>query len=308
MRKKISRVFAGILAAILMVSSGNSTVLAGMNQSYGKTMVITTEPQEITTEAPENDNGSGEETLPQDSQTSENNESVEPNGNQEGETEPESTESTENGPQQGALKIIDPKDETTSTVQGNPVKGSVEIQIFSGIEVSKEQQFDVTLTGESSGSVSKKVMLPVRQQGDETAPKASVRFPELNEEAYHLKISGQGYITYEQKVDVNKLGYRVQVYTGSIPQMDEGKNHPGLIVYGDVDNNQVLDDKDGEMIVNAIESGEPNESCDLNGDGIVDLLDLDYFTTMEGSKNQESSLEKLIPEEAAAPSMAIAEM
>ncbi len=304
MRKKISRVFAGILAAILMVSSGNSTVLAGMNQSYGKTMVITTEPQETTTEAPENDNGSGEETLPQDSQTSENNESVEPNGNLDSETEPKSTESTENDPQQGDLKIIDPKDETTSTVQGNPVKGSVEIQIFSGIEVSKEQQFDVTLTGESSGSVSKKVTLPVRQQGDETAPKASVRFSELNEEAYHLKISGQGYITYEQKVDVNKLGYRVQVYTGSIPQMDEGKNHPGLIVYGDVDNNQVLDDKDGEMIVNAIESGESNESCDLNGDGIVDLLDLDYFTTMEGSKNQESSLEKLIPEETAAPSMA----
>ncbi len=304
MRGNLSRVFAGILAAILVFSSGGSTVLAETNQRYGKTMVITTEPQETNPEDSENIDGSGGENLPQDSQVPENNEPAGTDGDVEDETVPESTEPTETEPQQGVLKIIDPKDGTTSTAQGKPVKGSVEVQIFSGIEVSREQQFEVTLTGENGGSVSNKVTLPVRMEGDETAPKASLCFPELNEDAYNLKISGQGYITYEQKIDVKNLGYRVQVYTGSLPQMDVEKNHPGLIVYGDVDNNQILDDKDGEMIVNTIESGEPNDSCDLNGDGVVDLLDLNYFTTMEGSKNQESSLEKMIPEKAVTSSVA----
>ncbi len=231
MRGNLSRVFAGILAAILVFSSGGSTVLAETNQRYGKTMVITTEPQETNPEDSENIDGSGGENLPQDSQVPENNEPAGTDGDVEDETVPESTEPTETEPQQGVLKIIDPKDGTTSTAQGKPVKGSVEVQIFSGIEVSREQQFEVTLTGENGGSVSNKVTLPVRMEGDETAPKASLCFPELNEDAYNLKISGQGYITYEQKIDVKNLGYRVQVYTGSLPQMDVEKNHPGLIVY-----------------------------------------------------------------------------
>lgn len=309
MRGNLSRVFAGILAAILVLSSGSSTALAGVDKKYGTTKVITTEPRDQeSTGTIEGDET--EENLPSQGSQEPGTDKLEgADGAARDEADPEQSKENEIIPEQvpseaEQARMEESKEVPTPETSKQPVRGAVEVEIFSGIEVAKGQELTATLTEKNGSTVSKKVTLWPRQEEGETAPRVSVRFPGLNQNTYHLEISGSGYITYEQDIKVEKLGYRIQVYTGSIPQMDEGKNHPGVMLYGDVDGSQKLDKKDEELIVDAIEGNKQNESCDLNGDGIVDLLDLNYFTTMKESRKQEASLEKLIPEEAVVPEAA----
>ncbi len=194
------------------------------------------------------------------------------------------------------------KQEDTETEQVKeekvPVLGSVEVRMISGIEVRSDQRFTVTLSGPQS--YSSELVLARRTAENPSAPEASVRFADVAEGAYELTVSGAGYVNYTQHIEVGKLGLRVQLYTGKAAVTDKNAK-PGILLYGDVNGDGKLDDKDSARIVDAIDGGKQDQACDLNGDGSVDLLDLNYFTDLEAQKEQISTVEKLLPGEAAKP-------
>ncbi len=95
----------------------------------------------------------------------------------------------------------------------------------------------------------------------------AVTFSDLEDGDYELLVSGKGFETYSQKLQIGKKAYSVQLYTDFIGGFDfsEGKRHPGVLLYGDVNGDQKLDEKDQNQIIAAVE--DQTEKGDLNGDG-----------------------------------------
>ncbi len=309
MKHRFSRVLAGALAAILVLSSGSSTVLAGADQRYAASGVINTgepektEDSEGITQPSENNTTEGTVQAPDTAPGGSEGDTAPPDGKDGGQASDESDAPEDGGePEENKNQNSNPADtsrETEQTEPLQPVPGSVEVQIFSGIEVQRDQNFNVSLEGVSAHSTT--VTLPGSEgegSREEKAPEAFARFAYLESGEYTLTVTGRGYAPYSQKITVANLGSRVQIYTGSIPQIDKKNVHPGVIRYGDVNGDGKIDSKDEKTILDAIESGQYNESCDLNGDNTADLLDLNYYTTLSEVKEQSSTLEKLIPEEA----------
>lgn len=177
------------------------------------------------------------------------------------------------------------------------VKGSLEVMVTAGIAVHSDQKFEITLEG-AEKKYSKELVLP-KTGGITDISRVSVRFPELEEGTkYQLSVSGKGYLTYTQEVEVaENLGYRVQLYTGNT--MFEGDNRPGLLIHGDCNGDGKLDQQDTKNMVDVIDSGNYKEDYDLNKDKKVNLLDLNYLTEfLSNQKQQTATPEKLIPIEA----------
>lgn len=177
-------------------------------------------------------------------------------------------------------------------------EGSVEVRVVSGVPVNEDQNFKVELKGEKTDT--KTVILPKREKGEEStiAPSASVRFPQLSNGTYQIRVSGEGYLTYTQKIEVDGLAYRIQLYTGNA-SVGTDTARAGLLLRGDVNGDGKLDKEDATVIVDAIESGSHDSSCDLDKNGIVDLVDLNYLTDMlENQSVQQAIPERLIPPEA----------
>lgn len=176
------------------------------------------------------------------------------------------------------------------------IRGSVEVMITAGIEVKKDQAFQVTLKKNEGKEYSEKIILS-KSNGTDVS-RVSVRFSELEAGTYTLSVSGKGYITYEQSnIKVENLGYRIQIYTGKEME-NSGKNQPGLLRPGDIVEDGLLNEKDAKALVDAIDTESKEEKYDLNGDGKVDLLDLSYFTEFLSKKPKTATIEKLLPAEA----------
>ncbi len=179
------------------------------------------------------------------------------------------------------------------------LEGSVEVQIISGVSVNGDQTFEVELSGPEDCADT--VVLPSRKKGEQSmaAPSVSVRFPRLSDGTYQLRVSGEGYLTYTQSIKVDKMGYRVQLYTGNAV-VGTSSARPGLLFRGDVNGDGVLDDKDATVIVDTIESGVYDARYDLDKNGSVDLVDLNYLTDMlEHQSVQQAIPEEIIPPETA---------
>ncbi len=179
---------------------------------------------------------------------------------------------------------------------GNAVmKGAVEVLITAGVPVEEDQKFQVTLNGGTDGSGY--AVLSGETADEKDAPQTSVRFSLLEAGTYELQVSGSGYLTYKQTIQVDGLACRVQLYTGEAAVGTETAK-PGLISGGDLNGDGTLDQSDIDLLINAVEEGRHEAAYDLYGDGKTDLLDLNYLTRMMG-ESHEATLEKFIPAEAA---------
>lgn len=175
--------------------------------------------------------------------------------------------------------------------------GTVEVLITAGVPVEKPQEFQVELRGAVSGSDNKKAVLEPAAEGTLRAPQASARFSGLEAGAYELRVSGGGYVAYTQSLAVDGLAYRIQLYTGEAAVGTDAAR-PGLLSRGDLNGDGKLDGGDTELLVNAIDAGQYREDCDLYGDGVLDLRDLNYLTRTMGNSVQ-ATPELGIPLEAA---------
>ncbi len=255
MKRRIARLLVcGLLVQSLL---GNAAV----TRAEELPVTEAAEEQELTTNTPHQ---TEEETEDSGEKPEEEQPETEQNQKEDTETVPEEKEETEADPEQETEENSEPTPEQTPA---RDVKGSLQVQLSSALGGPDHQSYTAVLKG-SSGSESKMELSEM-----ETA----VTFSDLEDGDYELLVSGKGFETYSQKLQIGKKAYSVQLYTDFIGGFDfsEGKRHPGVLLYGDVNGDQKLDEKDQNQIIAAVE--DQTAEGDLNGDGSTTLVDLQYF-------------------------------
>ncbi len=154
-------------------------------------------------------------------------------------------------------------------------KGSLSVSIVSAIEIEKDTEFAVSLTGPETKSQS--VTLEASKTGDVKLTRAL--FEELPEGKYTITVSGAGFAAYTQELSVENMDHKIQLYTDKLAGYDYGTDgvHPGVLLIGDVTGDGVLNKADQDALIDQLEAGTYLASCDLNKDGSVDLVDLQYY-------------------------------
>lgn len=80
-----------------------------------------------------------------------------------------------------------------------------------------------------------------------------------------------------------------------------GAAHPGVLLIGDVNKDGVINEADRAALMDVIEGGDATGlAADLNGDGRIDIVDLEYFA--RGYKESRDTLAKI---ESSVPAAAI---
>ena len=306
MRKGFARYMAGILAAQMVLSSGGQFVygaqmeypvsVEAQDQSGGALEEEQVDGTELSgePEVSEPENQEIAESIPQDE--TEQQEDSQTEGSDiltEEETVPENVPQDEISGEVTEESEDTKNEETEDSGEKVEVKGEIEVQLISGIEVRDEQKFHISL----QGPVSREEEVILTYEEGQAAPHKTVAFEGLEPGTYQIQISGQNYVTYAQQVEVAGMGYRLQVYTGEVEGFGDHA-HPGMLVYADVNGDGTLDQSDVTKLVDVIDQKTNEAVCDLNGDGGVDLADLQYFTNFYGKKQVDATIEAFIPREA----------
>ena len=88
-------------------------------------------------------------------------------------------------------------------------------------------------------------------------------------------IEAAGFAAYEQNVTIEKgYDYSITVAAGSI-EMEGIGNMP----YGDFNQDGTVNKEDVNAVTDAIETGVYDANCDVDGNGVINLLDLDKSGT-----------------------------
>lgn len=171
------------------------------------------------------------------------------------------------------------------------VPGAIELVITAGIPVQADQRFAVSLTGPDSRSEE----LVLTSSEENAADQARLYLDGLAAGSYHLSVSADGYVAYAQDIQVEQYAYKVQLYAGLAEGFGEAA-HPGLLIAGDFNGDGRLNEADRDILVDAMSEEQYIEVCDINRDGLVDMVDLQYFTKYFGeAAAMESTLELSIP-------------
>lgn len=110
--------------------------------------------------------------------------------------------------------------------------------------------------------------------------------------SYTLTIQGKGYQRYEQTIEVHAQSI-TKLQLKNSHEMDglfTETSRPGVIGYGDVTQDGIVDDKDMELLLDAIEQGVEDSKYDLNRDGTVDLVDASYIAYNSNETNTQGTL------------------
>lgn len=201
----------------------------------------------------------------------------------------EATEETNPSSQDGqnvgdtANQIKDTKDE----IQPVEIKSSIKVNMAQGLALEKDQIFQVTLQADGYKQ-EKDVTISINDKSQQ-----SIVFSDLEKGTYTLTITGEGFEEYTQVFNVEGYDYSILVYTGSAYQT-EGNNTPGILAYKQTTIT-------ASEIIDAIDADSKESSYDLNMDGVVDLLDLQYLVDHPQTAYTQvtSTIETRIPKEAA---------
>ena len=184
-------------------------------------------------------------------------------------------------------------------VQVSGPLGRVDVSIGADSFLKRSVDFNVKLENASDKSKSWSGTVTVSGEGTNTGVQS---FPALSDGEYILTVSADGFATYTQPVEVKGMCCTVKLMTGFAEGFEYRENvfHPGVLVVGDVAGNDGrVDETDKNALVNAIDRGEYSASMDLNGDGAVDLADLEYFArTYNDARHLQAGVEKSVPGEA----------
>lgn len=155
--------------------------------------------------------------------------------------------------------------------------GQIKVSVSPALPLSSPVKF----TAELSGGGTQTFTLPENSVSD-----TEISFTGLTEGEHTLKLSAKGFADYIQTVNVTEQAVSVRLATDFLEGIsyEQGFAYPGTLLVGDVSGDGVIDDKDKTTLLDNIDNGSEQTACDLNGDGVVDLIDLEYFAKGYQSK------------------------
>lgn len=112
---------------------------------------------------------------------------------------------------------------------------------------------------------------------------------------YDMTITASGHLAYKQKVTItNGMITKLDLYNSHAVNegLDAGKQR-GIMAVGEINDDGVIDKKDAEKMMDAIDAQSADSSYDLNGDGAVNVGDLAYITANYGENVQAKQVDVL---------------
>ena len=101
-------------------------------------------------------------------------------------------------------------------------------------------------------------------------------FVDLAAGSYVLRVESAGYAAYEQTIEI-ETGYN---YSIAIAVDDSAVDGIGYMPYGDLNKDGVVNKEDVYAITDLLEEDAYDASCDIDGNGKIDLLDLEKAVRM----------------------------
>ncbi len=185
--------------------------------------------------------------------------------------------------------------------------GQVDVCIGAALILESPVTFAVELTDPWGQAMRGEIVLGADDAREGTGQKSRVSFSQLAEGQYTLRVTARGFATYTQTISVKDKAYAVNLMTGFLGGVNyaQGAMHPGVLLLGDVNGDGRMDEADRDALVDAIDRGDIGTSglaADLNGDGVVDLVDLEYFAKgYNDSRDTQAGVERFVPVEAIRP-------
>lgn len=170
--------------------------------------------------------------------------------------------------------------------------GRIDVSIGSALFIGSNVDFTVTLTNDNGYSQNGVVSSGNSDEG-------KIMFDNLSDGEYNLTVSAPGFATYSQNITVAQKMYSVKLTVGfcaGYTYENEGL-HPGVLLIGDVNGDDEVNDDDKNILVDAIDgqSVSKDNVTDLNGDKETDLIDLSLFSkSYKEDKDTTASIEEFI--------------
>lgn len=182
----------------------------------------------------------------------------------------------------------EPKVEVRTTLATGDVQA--ELDLVLPVDYSKESALKGTLTSKDGKTYTMSFSY------DSASEKVYGEAKNVEPGAYTLTLKGQGYIPYTQTVNV-QAQYTSKITITNSHENDElytTDKRPGVIGYGDVNDDGVINQEDQELVLDAVAEENNDAKYDLNNDGIVDILDASYIIYNVDDKNIDSLTTRML--------------
>lgn len=126
----------------------------------------------------------------------------------------------------------------------------------------------------------------------------AARFKGLADGSYTLTVSAPGIAPFSQAIEVAGGAASIELYVGGPLVGDADGAHAGLLVPGDANQDGAVDGADATAVIDAIEAGATDASCDVDGDGAVTLVDLQMAVANYGARQVDSTVVGVLPADA----------
>ncbi len=111
---------------------------------------------------------------------------------------------------------------------------------------------------------------------DAQTSEVTAAFEDLAAGSYVLRVESAGYAAYEQTIEI-ETGYN---YSIAIAVDDSAVDGIGYMPYGDLNKDGIVNKEDVYAITDLLEDDAYDASCDIDGNGKIDLLDLEKAVRM----------------------------
>lgn len=167
------------------------------------------------------------------------------------------------------------------------VKGSIEVTLLHTLKIAKTQKFDIVLKDKKTETV---YLNNSNVNSSEYKDRDTIVFDNLDTGDYDIQIKSDKFVTYTQTIHVTNYVSKIYVSTGKA-----SIDGYGTMLYGDVNNDNQVDQKDANEVIEQLQVASKKSRFDLNQDGQVDLIDLQYVSLKIGEKQILSNVETTIP-------------